>query len=527
MPEQLPPELVDIILDYFCEAEEGDDLVQGLKACVRAHSSFHHRCQSTLFRDITIRRHQDVRNLLGVSPRIFAYVHVLRVALSFTFDKRLSEARLHIVSPEMAAFNNLVRLLTNVHDLRVDSSSNGVKYTTLPTDTCLALLERVPRLKALTLRGWTLPPDFLNHLEDIRSLDLTYVRFTPGHTSTLRTSAVAPAALHHLSLEASSPVLTLPTPTLAYFGLASPSVPPIPTAPLDVRSLRSLQMSGTGFPDTQRLVLDACRSSLEALEYGWNRDRPIVNFPFMPRMRTLAIRDISFHSGAAPALLEQAIPKVPALVQLVLNVDQATYPLYIEPFWRWLDTFLSTPNVAIALHTVILVIGPTSRDTLLPPFEGAQEFVQTALPRIQSSVRVVARDTAKHRYWHFGWPLSDQCVDNFLDKYIPGFLDTDRATVIKYGQFMCVANTLAGTDRVYLVLVEPDAEFAPSQSPLADPGEKASTFLMVVSDCSTRYFTKRPTKKQMARLIRMFGPAPRWMMDAREKKRWSEYGNEL
>ncbi|KAL1664024.1 hypothetical protein GGF50DRAFT_115475 [Schizophyllum commune] len=138
-----------------------------------------------------------------------------------------------------------------------------------------------------------------------------------------------------------------------------------------------------------------------------------------------------------------------------------------------------------------------------------------------------ARDTAKHRYWHFGWPLSDQFVDNFLDKYIPGFLDSDRATVIKYGQFMCVANTLAGTNRMYLVLVEPDAEFAPSQSPLADPGEKASTFLMVVSDCSTRYFTKRPTKKQMARLMRMFGSTPRWMMDARDKSRFTEYGYKL
>ncbi|KAI5897694.1 uncharacterized protein SCHCODRAFT_02564789 [Schizophyllum commune H4-8] len=523
MPERLPPELVDIILDYFCEAETGDDLVQGLKACVRAHSSFHHRCQSTLFRDITIRGRQDVHNLLGVSPRIFAYVHVLRIAPSFTFSKRASEARLHIVSPDLAAFNRLVRLLTNVHDLRVDSSSNGVEYTALPADTCLALLERVPRLKALTLKGWTLPPDFLNYFVEIRSLDLTYVRFIPGHTPTLRTSAVTSAALHHLSLEASS----LLTQTLAYFGVASPTISPIPTPPLDLRSLRSLHMSGTLYPDPQRLVLDACRSSLETLEYGWNQVRPVVDFSIMPRTRTLAIRDITFQTGAAPGLLEQIILKVPALVHLVLNVDQATYPLHIEPFWRWLDTFLSTPNVAIALQTVILVIGPTSRDTLLPPFEGAQEFVQTALPRIQSSVRVVARDTAKHRYWHFGWPLSDQCVDNFLDKYIPGFLDSDRATVIKYGQFMCVANTLAGTDRMYLVLVEPDAEFAPSQSPLADPGEKASTFLMVVSDCSTRYFTKRPTKRQMARLFRMFGSAPRWMMDAREKERWPEYGNEL
>ncbi|KAI4521812.1 hypothetical protein K525DRAFT_284540 [Schizophyllum commune Loenen D] len=504
MPEQLPPELVDIILDYFCEAEEGDDLVQGLKAC-------------------------DVHRLLGVSPRIFAYVHVLRVASSFTFDRRLSEAKSHVVSRNMLAFNKLVRLLTNVQDLRVDSSSNGVNYTSLPTDTCQALLERVPRLTALTLKGWTLPLDFLDHLENIKSLNLTYARFTPGQTSqrvSLRTSAATTAFLQHLSLEASSPVLSGATDTLAYFGVSSPSIPPIPTPPLDTSSLRSLQLLGTRVLQTQRLILDTCKNSLEALEYG--RGEPHhVNFPIMPRLRTLAIRDISLQSDSARELLEQVVLKVPALVQLVLNIDQATYPLHIEPFWRWLDRFLSMPNVGIALQTVILVLGPTSRNTFLPPFEGAQEFLEKALPRIHTWVRVVARDTAKHRYWHFGWPLSDQFVDNFLDKYIPGFLDSDRATVIKYGQFMCVANTLAGTNRMYLVLVEPDAEFAPSQSPLADPGEKASTFLMVVSDCSTRYFTKRPTKKQMARLMRMFGSTPRWMMDARDKSRFTEYGYKL
>ncbi|KAL1732024.1 hypothetical protein EV714DRAFT_207675 [Schizophyllum commune] len=138
-----------------------------------------------------------------------------------------------------------------------------------------------------------------------------------------------------------------------------------------------------------------------------------------------------------------------------------------------------------------------------------------------------ARDTAKHRYWHFGWPLSDQFVNNFLDTYIPGFLDSDRSTPIKYGRFMCLAKSFVGSARLFLVLVEPDAQFAPSQSPFADADEKASTFLMVVSDCSPRYFTKRPTKDQMARLIRMFGTAPRWMMDAREKKRWPEYGHTL
>ena len=60
-----------------------------------------------------------------------------------------------------------------------------------------------------------------------------------------------------------------------------------------------------------------------------------------------------------------------------------------QPFWRWLDSFLSMPNVGIALQTVILVLGPTSRNTFLPPFEGAQEFLEKALPRIHTWVRVV------------------------------------------------------------------------------------------------------------------------------------------
>ncbi|KAL1745883.1 hypothetical protein HDZ31DRAFT_35461 [Schizophyllum fasciatum] len=136
----------------------------------------------------------------------------------------------------------------------------------------------------------------------------------------------------------------------------------------------------------------------------------------------------------------------------------------------------------------------------------------------------VARDSATHRYWHFGWPLSDKLVDDLLDTYIPEFLDDDHPMAFKYGRFTRLAKTLTQCEHLFLVLVEPDA-FAPSQSPFADPGEQASTFLMVVSDQSVRFFNNRPTKEQMARLTRMFGSEPRWMMDAREKKRWCEYGH--
>ncbi|KAL1745885.1 hypothetical protein HDZ31DRAFT_62752 [Schizophyllum fasciatum] len=137
-----------------------------------------------------------------------------------------------------------------------------------------------------------------------------------------------------------------------------------------------------------------------------------------------------------------------------------------------------------------------------------------------------ARNTSTHRHWHFGWPLSDDFVNNFLDTYVPGFLDRDQAIPVKYGRFMLLAQGLARYERLYLVLVEHNA-YAPSQSPLADPEETASTFVMMLSDRNNRLFNNRPTKEQMARLVHMFGSEPCWMMDAREKKRWAEYGHPM
>ncbi|TRM60629.1 hypothetical protein BD626DRAFT_549604 [Schizophyllum amplum] len=113
-----------------------------------------------------------------------------------------------------------------------------------------------------------------------------------------------------------------------------------------------------------------------------------------------------------------------------------------------------------------------------------------------------ARDKATHRYWHFGPSLT-----------------------VKYATFSSLLNRLTRWDAFQFVLVGPTASAA-WPSPFAEQGEKAVTFCMIVSDCSTHYFTRRPTEEQMARLVRVFGWEPSWMMDARPKSRWHEYGHD-
>ncbi|KAL1748874.1 hypothetical protein HDZ31DRAFT_59762 [Schizophyllum fasciatum] len=135
-----------------------------------------------------------------------------------------------------------------------------------------------------------------------------------------------------------------------------------------------------------------------------------------------------------------------------------------------------------------------------------------------------AHDTATYRYWHFGWPVSDVKVDEILDRYVPDYLDQERPVVIKYPYFSNLVEGLSGCKTVRLVLVEP-TEMVSYQSPLADPGMKAVTFFMVVSDCGGHFFRTRPTKEQMARLNRIFGRSPCWMMDALEKREWYIYGH--
>ncbi|TRM55553.1 hypothetical protein BD626DRAFT_542322 [Schizophyllum amplum] len=134
------------------------------------------------------------------------------------------------------------------------------------------------------------------------------------------------------------------------------------------------------------------------------------------------------------------------------------------------------------------------------------------------------RDTCTHHYWHFGWPISDDLVNNVLDTYLPNYLNDDHPPTVKYACFSGLVKKLTQCPALRFVLVKPNAS-APWQSPLADDGEKAVTFLMVVSDCSTAFFKKRPTKDQVGRLVRVFGSEPCWMMDARPKSRWHEYGH--
>ncbi|KAL1677625.1 hypothetical protein EV122DRAFT_290899 [Schizophyllum commune] len=135
-----------------------------------------------------------------------------------------------------------------------------------------------------------------------------------------------------------------------------------------------------------------------------------------------------------------------------------------------------------------------------------------------------AHDTARHRYWHFGWPVSDEAVNEIIDRYTPDYLDEDRDVTDKYPHFNDLIEGLSGLKPIRLVLVEPTEDVS-WQSPLVSHGRRAVTFFMVVSDCGGHFFRKRPTKEQMARLVRIFGKQPCWMMDALEKSQWHKYGH--
>ncbi|KAL1665202.1 hypothetical protein GGF50DRAFT_53272 [Schizophyllum commune] len=136
------------------------------------------------------------------------------------------------------------------------------------------------------------------------------------------------------------------------------------------------------------------------------------------------------------------------------------------------------------------------------------------------------RDNNTSRYWHFGWPASDATVDALLRRYVPALFTEPRGVLSKYARFLQLLESVSGCpfDTVRFVLVEPDAT-ASWQSPLAEKGERGVSFYMIVSDRNKDYFVKRPTKEQVQRLTRLFGCEPRWMMDARTKKEWKDYGH--
>ncbi|TRM65775.1 hypothetical protein BD626DRAFT_555871 [Schizophyllum amplum] len=148
-----------------------------------------------------------------------------------------------------------------------------------------------------------------------------------------------------------------------------------------------------------------------------------------------------------------------------------------------------------------------------------------ARPMFHKTFRSCPRNVTHrtNRYWHFGWPVSDELVNTILDTYTPEYLDEERSAMVKYAHFSRVIKSLAGCSTIRQVLVEPPSP-AWAPSPLADDGEKGVGFCMVVSDCGKHFFTKRPTKEQMGRLKFIFGSEPCWMMDARDKSQWRHYG---
>ncbi|KAL1677628.1 hypothetical protein EV122DRAFT_213666 [Schizophyllum commune] len=137
------------------------------------------------------------------------------------------------------------------------------------------------------------------------------------------------------------------------------------------------------------------------------------------------------------------------------------------------------------------------------------------------------RAQSRHRFWHFGWPVSEDFVNNIIDSYIPDFLDDDHPPSVRFARFLDIAEGITKYSPFRLVLVVPDA-YTPIeqyQSSLADIGEQAVTFCMVVSDARKSLFMQRPTKEQMRKLISFFGAEPSWKMDAREKDLWRRYGH--
>ncbi|KAI5835859.1 hypothetical protein K523DRAFT_290304 [Schizophyllum commune Tattone D] len=137
------------------------------------------------------------------------------------------------------------------------------------------------------------------------------------------------------------------------------------------------------------------------------------------------------------------------------------------------------------------------------------------------------RARSRHRFWHFGWPVSETFVNNIIDIYFPEFLDDDHPPSVRFARFLDIAEGVTKYSPFRLVLVEPDAymPIEEYQSSLADTREKAVTFCMVVSDARKSLFVQRPTKQQMAKLVNFFGAGPQWKMDARDKNLWFKYGH--
>ncbi|KAL1705068.1 hypothetical protein EV121DRAFT_290796 [Schizophyllum commune] len=397
MSERLPQELKEHVLDCL----DGATTVgrRALQACALVSSSLLPRSQTLLFHDITIRNPQDVRNLSKVPHRLQAQVHVLRVAASFHFERQHRSAP--SPTPDITALAKLLMRLPAVYDLRIDNSHHAVYYVFLPIAMCRALLAKLPLLRSLTLNRWTVPTSILNHLGNIQELHLTDVRFSAGFMPKVRPreQATRTAKLVHFAFEVKErdSLLELSN-TIARLGVGGSSTSSAGLrTPIDLTSLRSLRLQVAGVPKEQGLILDACKDTLEALEYGRtksivgaSRAYPSVNFVTMPRLQTLAIRDVNPNEVSEREFLDKLIRSAPNMQRLILNVNPTLYPLHEQPLWAWLDAALTADDAALTgLRGLTLVIGPARGQPNHPSFyEGKREFLDNALRKVQARMPV-------------------------------------------------------------------------------------------------------------------------------------------
>ena len=119
----------------------------------------------------------------------------------------------------------------------------------------------------------------------------------------------------------------------------------------------------------------------------------------MPRLQTLAIRDVNPNEASEREFLEKLIRSAPNMRQLILNVNPTLYPLHEQPLWAWLDAALTADDTALTgLRGLTLVIGPARGQPNHPSFyEGKREFLDNALRKVQSHMPVqVKRECIGH-----------------------------------------------------------------------------------------------------------------------------------
>lgn len=94
-----------------------------------------------------------------------------------------------------------------------------------------------------------------------------------------------------------------------------------------------------------------------------------------------------------------------------------------------------------------------------------------------------------------------------------------NAVMRKVAELCLALERSTGFRLVQQVIVKPDEHSPQPLAPIA-PGV---SFLMIMGTCTQRFMERRPTEKQMEKLINWFmGEKPRWMEDVLEKEQlWS------